>query len=132
MAARPLRPRPGDVRTLQEHVVARDRRREYPSPMTEPRDAAALMPDTRIVLSRDQVSCDLAGDAAIVNLNNGVYYGLDAVGARVWNLMREPITFAQILDTLLTIYEVDRSTLESDIRTFVHQLAAQGLVEITA
>ena len=100
--------------------------------MTEPRDAAALMPDSRVVLSRDQVSCDLAGDAAIVNLNNGVYYGLDAVGARVWNLMREPITFAQLLDTLLTIYEVDRSTLESDIRTFVHQLAALGLVEITA
>jgi hypothetical protein len=119
--------------TAEWRGVARDVRREYPSRMEEPqRTAAAFTPDSRLVLSRDQVSCDLAGDAAIVNLNNGVYYGLDAVGARVWNLMREPITFAQMVDTLLTIYDVDRPTLETDIRAFVHQLAAQGLVEITA
>jgi hypothetical protein len=91
-----------------------------------------LSADTRIVLSSDQVSCDLAGEAAIVNLKNGVYYGLDPVGARVWNLLRAPVTFAQLLDTLLCVYEVERLTLESDIEKFVHQLAEQGLVEISA
>jgi hypothetical protein len=91
-----------------------------------------LSADTRIVLSSEQVSCDLAGEAAIVNLKNGVYYGLDPVGARVWNLLRAPLTFAQLLDALLSIYEVERLTLESDIRRFVYQLAEQGLVEISA
>ena len=98
-------------------------------------DPSARLPlsaESRIVLSKDQVSCDLAGEAAIVNLKNGVYYGLDQVGARIWNLMREPVTFAQILDSLLHDYEVDRPTLESDLRLFVNQLAEQGLVEICA
>jgi hypothetical protein len=94
--------------------------------------SAVLSGGSRIVLSKDQVSCDLAGEAAIVNLKNGVYYGLDPVGARIWNLMREPLTFAQILDSLLHDYAIDRLTLESDLRLFVNQLAEQGLVEIRA
>jgi hypothetical protein len=94
--------------------------------------SAVLSGESRIVLSKDQVSCDLAGEAAIVNLKNGVYYGLDPVGARIWNLMREPVTFAQILDSLLHDYAIDRLTLESDLRLFVNQLAEQGLVEIRA
>lgn len=91
-----------------------------------------LSADTRLVLSSEQVSCDLGGEAAIVNLKNGVYYGLDPVGARVWNLLRGPITFAQLLDALLCVYEVERLMLESDMRTFLNQLAEQGLVEISA
>ncbi len=97
-----------------------------------PRPPLPLSADTRIVLSGDQVSCDLGGEAAIVNLKNGVYYGLDPVGARVWNLLRAPVTLAQLLDALLAMYEVERPTLEADIRAFVNQLADQGLVEISA
>jgi hypothetical protein len=91
-----------------------------------------LSPQSRIVLAKDQVSCDLAGEAAIVNLNNGVYYGLDPVGARVWSLMREPVTFAAVVDAMLATYRVDRPTLESDLRAFVARLVEQGLVEISA
>ena len=97
-----------------------------------PSAGVPLSPQSRIVLAKDQVSCDLAGEAAIVNLNNGVYYGLDPVGARVWNLMREPVTFASVVDSMLAEYQVDRPTLERDLRAFVNQLAEQGLVEISA
>lgn len=107
-------------------------RDEYSSAVAEMPDALIpLAADTRIVVSSEQVSCDLAGEAAIVNLKNGVYYGLDPVGARVWSLLRAPVTFAQLLDALTSVYEVEPLTLESDIRRFVHQLAEQGLVEIS-
>ena len=98
----------------------------------EPKPDTPLSLQSRVVLSRDQVSCDLAGEAAIVNLQNGVYYGLDPIGARVWNLMREPVTLAYLVDRLLEDYAVDRLTLEADMRRFLRQLADQGLVEITA
>jgi hypothetical protein len=91
----------------------------------------AFAAESRVVLSQDQLSCDLAGEAAIVNLKNGVYYGLDAVGARVWHLMREPVSIATIIDSLLNVYAVERTTLESDVHRFLNQLAEQGLIEIT-
>jgi hypothetical protein len=86
--------------------------------------------DSRIAVSEDQVSCDLAGEAAILNLKNSVYYGLDPVGARVWGLIQEPRTFAEIRDTLLDTYDVERSQLESDLQTLLSQLADQGLIDI--
>ncbi len=90
----------------------------------------ALSEETLIVVSKDQVSCDLVGEAAILNLKKGVYYGLDPVGARVWNLIQEPVTFGQVRDTLLSEYDVDKARLESDIHSLLAQLAEEGLVEI--
>ena len=53
-----------------------------------------------VVATKDQVSCDLAGEAAILNIKNGVYYGLDPVGARIWNLMQEPRAVAEIQNAI--------------------------------
>ena len=38
--------------------------------------------DTIIHASSDQVSCDLAGEAAILNLKTGTYYALNPRSAR--------------------------------------------------
>ena len=85
--------------------------------------------DSRVAVSEDQVSCDLAGEAAILNLNNSVYYGLDTVGASVWSLIQEPKTFAEIRDTLLGVYDVDRTQLEYDLQALLTELAEQGLIK---
>jgi hypothetical protein len=86
--------------------------------------------DVRVTLSKDQVSCDLAGEAAILNLRSGVYYGLDPIGARVWRLVREPKTLAELRDLLLAEYDVEAATLEADLRNLLNSLSAQGLIEI--
>ena len=93
--------------------------------------AAKLGIESRVVVSKDQVSCDLEGEAAILNLKNSVYYGLDPVGARVWQLIQEPTSLAQIRDVLRAEYDVEASQLEADIGDLVEQLAEQGLIEIT-
>jgi hypothetical protein len=93
-------------------------------------DAHRLSDDSSIVVAQNQVSCDLAGEAAILNLKSGVYYGLNPVGARIWNLVQEPRTVAQILEALLAEYDVERPRLESDLRELLSRLADQGLVDI--
>ena len=93
--------------------------------------AVKLGIESRVVVSKDQVSCDLEGEAAILNLKNSVYYGLDPVGARVWQLIQEPTSLAQIRDVLRAEYDVDASQLETDIRELIEQMAEQGLIEIT-
>jgi len=94
--------------------------------------ASRLSDESRIAVSADQVSCDLAGEAAILNLKNSVYYGLDPVGASVWSLIQEPKTVAEIREALLSIYDVDSSQLESDLQSLLTQLSEQGLIEIQA
>ncbi len=87
--------------------------------------------DTIIKAAPDQVSCELAGEAAILNLADGVYYGLDPVGARIWSLLQSPITVAQIRDAILAEYEVDRDTCERDLQALLNDLAKANLIELS-
>ena len=63
----------------------------------------------------DQVSCDLEGEAAVLNLKTGVYYGLDDVGASVWRMLNEPRRVEELVDALLGEYEVDREECQRDV-----------------
>jgi hypothetical protein len=95
--------------------------------------ASRVSDDSRIAVSVDQIWCDLAGEAAILNLKTSVYYGLDPVGASVWNLIiQEPRTFAEIREALLGIYDVDSAQLESDLQSLLAQLSEEGLIDIRA
>lgn len=91
---------------------------------------ASVSGRSTVVGAKDQVSCDLAGEAAILNLESGVYYGLDAVGARVWHLLQEPRTVQDIRETLLMEYEVERDRCERDLLALLQELVAAGLIEV--
>jgi Coenzyme PQQ synthesis protein D (PqqD) len=82
-----------------------------------------------VVAAKDQVSSDLGGEVAILDLKAGVYYGLDAVGARIWSLIQEPRTVNEIRDILLEEYDVEPERCERDLLALLRRLADEGLVE---
>lgn len=86
--------------------------------------------DSIVVAANHQVSCDLAGDAVILNLKTGVYYGLDAVGARIWNLIQAPMTVADIQDIVLKEYDVEAGRCEGDLLALLQELTAAELIEV--
>jgi hypothetical protein len=92
---------------------------------------STLTSQSRVTIARHQVSCDLAGETAIVNLDNGVYYGLDAVGTQIWKRLGSMTTFGELCDSLIQDYDVEASRLEADMRSFLRDLAEHGLIEIT-
>ncbi len=83
-----------------------------------------------VVATAAQVSCDLGGEAAVLHLPSGRYYGLNAVGARVWALVREPITVARLRATLLAEYDVAPEHLERDLTDLLERLAAEALIDV--
>lgn len=89
-----------------------------------------ILPQTVVVAAEEQVSADLAGEAAVLNLKNGVYYGLNAVGARIWNLLQQARTVNEIRDHLLAEYDVEGVRCEADLYALLEKLAAEGLIKI--
>jgi hypothetical protein len=83
-----------------------------------------------VVVTKDQVSCDLAGEAAILNIKSGVYYGLDPIGARIWNLMQQPRKVAEIQDEITNEYEVEPERCARDLIALLEKLFAHGLIEV--
>ncbi len=86
--------------------------------------------DTVVQASPDQVSCLLEGEAAILNLKTGVYYGLDPVGVTVWKLIEEPRTIAAVRDAMLKSYEVDPERCTSDLFELLEKMTREGLVQV--
>ena len=78
----------------------------------------------------DQVSCDMAGEAIVLNMKSGVYFGMDQVAALIWNLIEKPRTVGEIRDAIMQEYEVDSDTCEQDLRSFLDHLQSAGLIEI--
>ena len=79
----------------------------------------------------DQVSCELEGEAAILNLASGAYHGLDPIGALVWKLMAIPIAVGEIVDTMIAQYDVDRTRCERYLLTLLAKLDERGLIRIS-
>lgn len=95
-------------------------------------EAGAITPETVIVAARDQVSADLEGEAVILNLADGVYYGLDGVGAMVWDLLRQPRTAGELRDAVTAGYDVDAETAWRDLSALLADLSERRLVRITS
>lgn len=89
-----------------------------------------LSEKTIVVAAKDQVSCELAGEAVILSLQGGVYYGLNQIGARIWELIHEPRTVEEIVARLMQEYEVDRPRCQKDLHTLLRELASHGLIEV--
>ena len=85
---------------------------------------------SRVSAIPDQVSCDLSGEAAVLSLRSGIYYGLNPVGARIWTLVQKPVIVTEILQTIVAEYEVDASVCEADLMQVLGDLATHGLLEV--
>jgi Coenzyme PQQ synthesis protein D (PqqD) len=83
-----------------------------------------------VVAAKDQLSADLEGEAVILSLRSGTYYGLNAVGNRIWSLIQEPKTAAEVLDVILQEYIVEVAKCEREVLTLIQKLADEGLIEV--
>jgi len=88
------------------------------------------MPDVsgRLRVHRSVLSRELAGETVLLNLESGVYYGLDAIGTRVWNLLTEERTFDDVCTIMLQEFDVARETLQGDLTTLVRELCEKQLL----
>jgi hypothetical protein len=89
------------------------------------------MSDTTVVVAaRDVMTADFAPDVVLLNLQDGVYYGVEDVGARVWTLLQTPMSLRAILDTVAAEFDVEPARCDRDVRAFVEQLVARGLAGV--
>jgi hypothetical protein len=91
---------------------------------------ASLSVHSIVVAASEQVSCPLGEESAILSLKNSVYYGMNPVGTRVWNLLKQPRSIEEMRDTLLREYEVDAELCERDLLNLLEKMRSEGLIEV--
>jgi hypothetical protein len=84
-----------------------------------------------VVAASNQISSDLGGEAVVLNLQSGVYHGLNEVGARIWNLIQQPKSVLDVKQRLLSEYEVEPEVCTLDLLELLHNLEVAGLIEVS-
>jgi hypothetical protein len=84
-----------------------------------------------VVASDQQVSSEFDSEAVVLELGKGVYYGLNAVAARVWTLVQEPVAATAIRDALLADYDVEPARCERELIALLDDMASRDLIRIS-
>ena len=82
-----------------------------------------------IKASDDVVFRDLSGEAVLLNLATGIYFGLNETGTRMWNLLLETGDKEKTVAKLKEEYEAEEPRLREDLDSLVRQLTEKGLLK---
>ena len=86
--------------------------------------------DTSLLVPDDVIFRELDGEAIILSLETGMYFGLDEIGTRVWALVAASGTLRDAVEVMAGEYEVERSALERDVLELAGGLLEKGLVRV--
>jgi hypothetical protein len=82
----------------------------------------------RFVRAPTAISTVVDGIELIVDTNSGRYFGLDDIGAVIWNALREPKALAVVQRTLVAEFDGDADLIAREAEQFIDRLSRNGLV----
>jgi hypothetical protein len=75
------------------------------------------------------LSAAVDGELVALDVPRGLCFGLDVIGARLWDLVETPTEIAAVCDALAAIYDVDADTCRADVLALLGELEAEGLIQ---
>lgn len=90
---------------------------------------APLPLDAPLRRAERAMHADVNGTAVMMDVEAGHYYGLNAVGTHIWDLLATPKTPAEIAADLPTHFQVEAEEAERATMAFLTDLQARGLIE---
>jgi hypothetical protein len=83
-----------------------------------------------ITPSPEVISQEVSGETVLLDLQSENYFGLDEVGTRIWQLIKETDDLQAIFKTLLAEYDVSEERLRQDLDTLLGEISGLGLVRL--
>jgi len=93
-------------------------------------DAATALFAATVKPDEDVLFRNLDGEAVLVHLGSGTYFGLDETGTFIWERMVEHEALPPVLAAVLEAFEVDEATAKADLVRLVGELQEAGLVTV--
>ncbi len=93
-------------------------------------DGAKELSSNRVLrLSKHAHHVRMDDQIIVADMRSGHYFGLDGVGAKLWELLGQRATRNGIVDRLFAEYEVSRDVLERDVDSLLQDLLDRRLLE---
>jgi hypothetical protein len=88
------------------------------------------MSDTALIVRcEDLLEADVNGEIVALHIDKGQCYGMNAVASRVWAMLAEPTSPADICARLGDEFDVDADTCRRDVGALLEDLRKEGLIK---
>jgi hypothetical protein len=89
-----------------------------------------LSPESKILINPEALFANMQEEVIILGLETDQYYSLNAVGARLWQLLEQDLTLKEIHAALFVEYEVAPEILWEDVIRLIEVMAEENLITI--
>lgn len=89
-----------------------------------------ILTNNRFEAIKDHLYSEIKGEGVILSLINGKYYGVNPVGASIWQAIQSPATLQEIQTAVTKEYDVDQETCHQEMLTFLEQMVNEELVKV--
>ena len=91
---------------------------------------ATLTRDSVVCQARDVTTAPVDEELFMMRMESNSYYGLDAIGRHIWELLAESRTVAELCAALCAKYQVSAEQCEADVLHFLGSLAKDGVITV--
>jgi hypothetical protein len=91
-----------------------------------------MSPDSLLHRNADVIAAGLSDQTVLLNPADWTYVHFNETAARIWEVLEQPRSVASVIEALMSDYEIDRSTCEREVETFVKEMSGRGFITIEA
>jgi hypothetical protein len=89
-----------------------------------------LVQESRLICPPEVLSRVLDGEAVLLHLGSGTYFGMNEVATYAWERITKGTTFGELVDSTVAAFAVERETARVDLEKLVEALVAKSLVKV--
>jgi len=86
--------------------------------------------DSSVKLADDVIFQELDGEAVLLDMRTEVYFGLNAMGVRIWELLKSHGKINKVKQCLLDEYEIGADEIQPHLMEFIERLYSKGLLSV--
>ena len=87
-----------------------------------------MTPETQLSIPPQVMSRLVDDETVLLDLESGMYFGLDGVGKRIWESVADGKSLGDIAVIITDEYEVDEEQALKDVIEFASNLVERGLL----
>ena len=98
--------------------------------MTKQKEPKRIFEDDEILIRNndDFMFTEVDGESVAMNVNSGVYFGMNSVTTDIWHLLEEERDYNNLIQKLIEMYDVDEETSRKDTRFVIARMIAAELI----
>lgn len=74
------------------------------------------------------ISSKMDDEVVMMSIEKGNYYGLNPMGAEIWDLLTESMTVSALCEKLMAKFDVSQEQCEREVRVYLGKLLDEGLI----